>query len=159
MGREAICSCILDEKRFEVKALLEPPELILRGGIRRRVPFAAMERVIADGRSLQFRVDRETFCLQLEEAQAAKWAQTILAPPPTLAKKLGIDPATRVRIIGEIDDDDLQNAVSGAQQAVRGTADVVLARVSTLTELNAALKKENLAEIDEAIRLVESLTG
>lgn len=40
MGREATCTCDWNGIQAEVKALIEPPELILRGAIRRRIPIA-----------------------------------------------------------------------------------------------------------------------
>ena len=39
MGREAICTCDWAGEVTEVKALLETSEIILRGGIRKRIPF------------------------------------------------------------------------------------------------------------------------
>jgi hypothetical protein len=141
MGREAVCTCTLDGKRFEVKSLLEPPDLILRGDIRRRVPFAAMKRVSADGDELRFVHGAEQFSLKLGRAMAAKWTQAILAPPVTLTKKLGIDAGTRVCIIGKMDDGALQEAIADAYVVSRGTADIVLARVNTSAELDTALSK------------------
>jgi len=41
MGREATCACDWGGAKTEVKALLEPPELILRGSLRNRIPIAA----------------------------------------------------------------------------------------------------------------------
>lgn len=49
MGREALCTCVWSGEKGKVKVLLEPPELILRGEMRRRVPFAKMKQVRADG--------------------------------------------------------------------------------------------------------------
>ena len=49
MGREAKCICTWNGKKSSVKALLEPPELIVRGEMRRRIPFAKMQKVKADG--------------------------------------------------------------------------------------------------------------
>jgi hypothetical protein len=140
MGREAISSCTVDGKRFEVKALLEPPELILRGGVRRRVAFAKMKQVCVDAENLTFIHDGERFSLKLGSSIAKRWAQAILAPPPTLAKKLGIDAGTKVRLIGVFDDVALQEAIADAEVIPRGKAGIVLARVNDRAELNAALK-------------------
>ena len=45
MGREATCACDWGGAKTEVKALLEPPELILRGSLRNRIPIAAMKQI------------------------------------------------------------------------------------------------------------------
>ena len=87
MGREAICACDWNGMKAEVKALIEPPELILRGGIRRRVPIAAMKQIKADGGRLHFMFNGEAVALDVGSDVAAKWAKALLTPPPSLAKK------------------------------------------------------------------------
>lgn len=140
MGREAECRCTWSGSDARVKALLEPPELILRGELRRRLPFAELENPHADGDCLWFRFRGEAVSLQLGSALAAKWAQAILKPPPTLAGKLGISAATRVRTVGTIDDDALREAIAGGAHATTGEADLMVARVNTPTDLKAALR-------------------
>jgi hypothetical protein len=141
MGNEAKCTCKWNDESAEVKALLEPPELILRGAIHRRIPFAKMERVGAENGALSFRVGSERFRLVLGESMASKWSQRILAPPPSLAKKLGIAPGSKVRIFGTLDDEALRDAVSTTEIAARGRADCILARVNTAAELEQAFAK------------------
>ena len=110
MGREAQCACIWNGEKSKVKALLEPPELILRGEIRRRVPFSKMKSIKADGDLLHFKFANDSVALELGSAMAAKWADALLKPPPSLAKKLGITPETTVRTIGPMDDPALKNS-------------------------------------------------
>jgi len=141
MGREANCACEWNGATSQVKALLEPPELILRGALRRRIPFAGMQRLTVDGPKLCFNFGGEKFRLALGATIAAKWAQTMLAAPPTLAKKLGIGPSSTVWVIGVIDDDTLREALSDARTVASGKAGLILARVNTLAELAGALKK------------------
>jgi hypothetical protein len=146
MGREANCLCDWNGQstRVEgarVKALLEPPELILRGEIKRRIPFAAMQQVAARGARLRFRVDGESVSLELGEALAAKWAQALLKPPPTLAQKLGIAPGGAARVLGTVDDEALLNALKDARRVTRGAVDVIVARVNTPAEIGDAWKK------------------
>jgi hypothetical protein len=146
MGREASCLCDWNGQstRVEgarVKALLEPPELILRGEIKRRIPFAAMQQVAARGARLRFRVDGESVSLELGEALAAKWAQALLKPPPTLAQKLGIAPGGAARVLGTVDDEALLNALKDARRVTRGAVDVIVARVNTPAEIGDAWKK------------------
>jgi hypothetical protein len=146
MGREAQCVCewsgaAARAKALRVKAILEPPELILRGEMKRRIPFSAMKQIAAEGARLRFRVDGESVSLQLGAAQAVKWAEALLKPPPTLAQKLGILPGSAVRVLGILDDDALRDALADALIAGRGAADVVVARVNALADIRDAWKK------------------
>jgi hypothetical protein len=154
MGREAKCVCDWNGpagrvEAARVKAVLEPPELILRGEIKRRIPFSGMKQVAAQGARLRFRVEGEDFggeefSLELGEAQAAKWARALLKPPPTLAKKLGLVPGCAVRVLGKIDtvdDGPLRSALEGMRVVTRGNVDVIVARVNTPAQIADAWKK------------------
>jgi hypothetical protein len=141
MGREATCQCSWNGAKHEVKALLEPPELILRGELRRRVPFAKMKSIKTDADALRFTFEGESVALSLGSAVAAKWAEALLKPPPSLAKKLGITPETRVSMIGAVDDTALKGALSIAKSFGSAKGDLILARVDTPAELKAVLAK------------------
>ena len=141
MGREAECACDWNGKSAHVKALVEPPELILRGGLKHRIPFAEMQHVRAQGQKLAFEFRGEGISLDLGPALAEKWVQYLTAPPPTLAKKLGITAETVVRTIGTVDDDALQQAIATARSSSgAGPGDLILARVNTPQDLSRALK-------------------
>jgi len=141
MGREAQCICIWNGRKSEVKALLEPPELILRGEIRKRIPYAKMQGVRGDGDLLRFTFEGEDIALSLGKAMAAKWAEALLKPPPTLAKKLGITPETTVCMIGNADDAALKTALAEARAISKKRGDLILARVDTRVDLQSALTK------------------
>jgi hypothetical protein len=141
MGREAICTCVWNGEKSEVKALLEPPELILRGEIRRKLPFSKMKSVKADGNLLRFKFEGDSVALELGNAIAAKWADALLKPPPTLAKKLGITSETTVRTIGPMDDAALNKALEEAKDISQRKGELILARVDTPADLHAALNK------------------
>ena len=141
MGREAVCTCVWNGEKSTVKALLEPPELILRGEIRRKVPFLKMKNVKADGDQLHFKFESDSVALELGRTMAAKWADALLKPPPTLARKLGITPETTVRTIGPMDDPALKAALAEAKQVSTGKGDLILARVDTPRDLKTALVK------------------
>ncbi len=141
MGREATCRCELNGAVAQVKALIEPPELILRGEIRRRIPFAKMQKLAADGARLQFQLGGEIFVLALGAETAAKWAQLMTAPPPTLAKKLGITTDTKIKVIGSADDEALRGALEEGQIAAHGKADLIIARVNSRAELESAFER------------------
>ena len=139
MGREATCTCIWNGKKSTVKALIEPPELILRGELRRRLPIAQLQSVRAERDQLSFTMAGDSVTLSLGSAMAAKWADALLKPPPTLAKKLGITPETNVWMIGRSDDAALEAALAEAKSVSIRKGNLILARVNTPAELHSAL--------------------
>jgi len=140
MGREAECECDCNGTPCRVKALVEPPELILRGALRRRLPFSDLTDVRADGEELRFGCGADRYALRVGRAMAEKWAQALTTAPPTLAKKLGISAETVLRMIGKVDDDALRIAL-GSVRAVSDTEpNLILARVNTPADLAGALQ-------------------
>ncbi|WP_298443399.1 hypothetical protein [Gordonia sp. (in: high G+C Gram-positive bacteria)] len=103
MGREAIGTATWRGATAEVKVLLESQDLILRGGIRARLPRAGISDVVADGERVRVRVNGEPLVLILGEPEAGRWAEALLKAPPTLAEKLGISAATPARVRGVAD--------------------------------------------------------
>ncbi len=141
MGREADCTCDWNGTTAHVKALIEPPELILRGGLKHRIPFAKMQRVRADGEWLRFDLRDDRVALQLGTGLVAKWVQYLTTPPPSLAKKLGITADTVVRMVGKVDDEALIEVLAVARSSAgSGPGDLILARINTPAELSRALK-------------------
>lgn len=141
LGREAMCTCVWNGRKHQVKALVEPPELIVRGDIRRKIPFAEIKNIKAEGDHLLFSFEGESVRLQLGSAMAVKWAEALLKAPPTLAKKLGITPGTTVYIVGAIDDPALKSALTAAKAISRRGGELILARVDTPADLASALQK------------------
>ena len=113
MGLEAETTCTYSGKSFAVKALLESTELILRGGLKRKLALTALKHVTAKGPALTFEADGESFTLNLGAVKATAWAKKISAPPPTLSKKLGLSATTEVLVIGAVDDAELEAALTG----------------------------------------------
>jgi hypothetical protein len=144
MGREATCMCEWNGEMARVKALIEPPELVLRGEIRRRLPFSELRQPRVEGGALRFKYGRDVVTLKLETRTAENWVKVILAPPPSLAKKLGITPESTVWMIGEIDDGQIESALAEARRVARKGpgvgADAIVARVNTAAELERAFK-------------------
>ena len=140
MGQEANCLCDWNGETARVKALVEPRELILRGEIRRRLPFSELRHVRAEGAVLRFKFGADVVTLKLGAATAEKWAKAILTPPPSLAKKLGIMPESTVWVIGTIEDAALETALGEPRTTMRKGADVIVARVNTTAELERAFK-------------------
>lgn len=140
MGRESECTCQHSGKQSAVKALIEPPDLILRGEIRRKLPIAALTGIRAEEDSLHFTFGREHFTLALGATLAAKWVKALTTPPPSLAKKLGISADSVVRMIGAVDDEALQTALSAAGRIQEKDADLILARVNAPADLVRVLR-------------------
>jgi len=141
MGQEARCACDWNGTKAQVKALIEPPDLILRGSIGRRIPIAAMKQIRADGDRLRFTFNGNPVALDVGSSVAAKWAKVLQTPSPSLAKKLGITGESVVRMIGEVDEKTLEKAISEAKEVTTRSGDLILARVDTPGELTAALMK------------------
>jgi len=140
MGREATCTCDWAGNPAEVKALLESGEILLRGGIRRRIPFGEIKHLKATAERLCFTVAGESVQLNLGPA-AAKWAAAITSPPPTLARKLGITDKTAVRTIGEVCDESLSEAIAEAVRISAKGADLIVACVDSPETLHGALRE------------------
>jgi hypothetical protein len=117
MGREATCHCKWGVEEGDCKVLLEGRELILRSGVRRRVSLSAISSVAARGSKLVFTVGHDQVELRLGVDAARRWAKAIQTPPPSLAGKLGISRATRLSVVGNIESDELKEAVAEAAPA------------------------------------------
>jgi hypothetical protein len=139
MGREAVCSCDWAGQVAEVKALLETGELILRGGMRKRVNFAAMKQVAVQDGELRFTVAGEKVQLVLGPSMSEKWADVITRPPAPLSRKLGISGTTVVRVVGEADSEELKGALAPAARISSTNADLIVACVDTLESLHTTL--------------------
>jgi hypothetical protein len=150
MGSESIGSVTITDAAghtvahaHEVKVLLESQEVIFRGALRRRLPISRLTAVTAAADRLRFTHSGETYELTLGEPTAARWAKKILAPPPTLAAKLGVSPERPAIVIGAVTDPVLAEAVQGAT-AERAAGDerepvVAIAEVDDLAQLDAVL--------------------
>lgn len=139
MGREAMCECHWATTKVPVKALLESTEIVLRGELKKRLPFSELKELTVKADRLCFTVADDPVQLLLGAAEAKKWAASI-QNPPTLARKLGITSKTAVRIIGNIDDEGLKEAIAEAGQAVVKDPGLIIACVETPESLQAALR-------------------
>jgi hypothetical protein len=122
----------------EVKALLETHEIVLRGGIRRRIPFRAVRQIRVKGEALRFMVEGEAVALMLGAATAEKWANAV-KNPPTLAQKLGLSKETTVQVVGEVLDEALEEALQESDRVKTGGG-LIVACVETPAGLAKALK-------------------
>ena len=150
MGREAICKCDWAGTTAQVKALLESTEVILRGGLRKRIPFTEIKQVKALSNRLRFTGAGETVELFLSSKAAASWAAVLTSPPPSLARKLGIASTTIVRTIGDIHDRDLNSALAEAAEISAKDAALIVAYVDSPESLHRTLK-EAWAQLIKAV--------
>src|SRR5258706_15341187 len=103
MGNEALCRVEYGNDVAEAKVLLETDELIIRSGMKLRIPFREMEQVTAGDGALTFRWKGAEARIPLG-VQAAKWADKI-RNPRSVIDKIGVKSGQRVSIVGDIDDD------------------------------------------------------
>jgi hypothetical protein len=141
MGREAVCKCDWAGTTAEVKVLLEPQHLIVRGEMRKRVPISSLKSVEAQSGWLRFNTGHEQVQLFLGAPMAEKWATAIKTPPPTLARKLGITNKSIVRTIGFIDDEALNEALAEAAQISAKNPDMIVACIDTPESLAKTLQE------------------
>jgi hypothetical protein len=97
MGRELLCNVRSGGKTAGGKALLETAEIIFRGDLRLKIPFASLKSVLARDGELHLKWGDKSAVFELGE-QAEKWAYKILHPKST-AEKLGIKPALVISAI------------------------------------------------------------
>jgi hypothetical protein len=136
MGREAICHCEWGDEAAECKVLLEGPELIVRLGIRRRVPVSSLTEISTVGQNLVFRVGREVVKLRLGAEQAHRWAKAIATPLPSLAGKLGISNAATLRLVGSVQSEELQAALGEASLVQEKGAEITVLCVQSQADLH-----------------------
>src|SRR5271165_3838752 len=108
MGRELLCSIRSGGKTAHGKALLETNEIIFRGDLRLKIPFASLKSVVAQDGGLHLRWPEGSAVLELGD-QAEKWAYKILHPKST-ADKLGIKPGLVISAVA-MDDGAFVNAL------------------------------------------------
>ena len=97
MGRELICNVRTAGKTTSARALLETTEIVLRGELRLRIPFASLKSVAARDGELHLKWTEGSAIFELGE-HADKWAHKILHPKSTAAK-LGIKPGLVISAI------------------------------------------------------------
>ncbi len=108
MGSEIQCRAKSGAKWIDGKALLETSEIIFRGELRLKIPFAALESVVARNGKLHLKWSGQSVILELGD-QAEKWAHAILHPKST-AQKLGIKPGLAISALHLTGDPTMQDA-------------------------------------------------
>jgi hypothetical protein len=141
MGREAIALCTWQGQSAEAKVLLESQEIILRGGIKARIPRGTITAFVAEGEALSVTAPEGTLVAQLGAKEAGKWAEALARPAPSLASKLGIGGEKPAFLLGETDDEALLDALAGHHRVDRAEQSaVIVALIDGVASLDEALE-------------------
>lgn len=137
VGQEIACTASTDGSRAAGRALLETDELRFRGGgLRLRIPYAAVKAVRARDGVLEVDHDGRTTSFEMGE-KAARWAD-LIANPKTVIDKLGVRPGQRVILRGVAADGFAAAlAARGAELVEDGDADHLFVAVETHADLAA----------------------
>lgn len=147
MGNEVLTRVTIGEQSAEAKALLETDELIVRGAIKARIPFAEAAEVGAEGEVLRLRWNDRDVRIHVGR-DAPKWAEKIRNPKSVL-DKLGVKPGQKVTILGEVDPaflDELEGRGVDVSRRLRRDSDVIFL---------AATRKDELARLEELRRSLQ----
>ncbi len=110
MGQELACSVLADGKSHRGKALLESNEILFRGDLRLKIPFASIKKMEAGEGKLHVRTKDAFYVFDLGP-KAEKWRDRI-ANPKSLLDKLGVKSGDSVSLFGSFPADflaDLKN--------------------------------------------------
>ena len=149
MGSELLCTVRAGGKTASGKALLETSELIFRGDLRLKIPFASLKSVTARDGELHLKWPDGSAIFELGE-QAEKWAHKILHPMST-AEKLGIKPCLLISAIAMGDGD----FVKDLRAQAKSFSDAKPLRDSDLIFFGA----EKAAELARVKKLAPSLSS
>ena len=147
MGNEVLTRVTVGDQTAEAKALLETEELIVRGAIKAKIPFAEVREVNADDGVLRLRWNGRDVAIHVGR-DAAKWAEKIRNPKSVL-DKLGIKPDQKISVLGEVDKtflDELEARGVDVSRRLRRDSDVIFL---------AAIHKDDLKRLDELRRSLQ----
>ncbi len=136
MGWEAVCRVECPAGCGEARALLESTEVVVRGGLRWKVALADLEAVEVKGGTLVLTSGQGEASFELGEKLAAKWAEKI-RNPPSLMKKLGIKPGTRVAVRGRSGESFLAQIREAGGVMDEATPEVLFVFAETESDLQA----------------------
>jgi len=104
MGREVVCSGVLNDSSSEGRAQLETDFVLWRGRERAKIPFASLKSVAVKNGRLNLKGSEGTLELHLGSPEAERWAQAILHPK-TIIDKMGLRAGMRISLLGVTDPD------------------------------------------------------
>jgi hypothetical protein len=139
MGREIRCQATWQGRTGEVKALLEPDALILRGDIKHKFARPVHGEAAVDSGDLVISTEGHVLRLMMGATEAERWLAALAKPLPSLAAKLGASAEKRALVIGKVDDETLKRALHGSVTRAPDKAAMIIAVLDTPSDLNAAL--------------------
>jgi hypothetical protein len=98
MGQELACSVSSSGKTHRGKALLESKEIVFRGELRLKIPFASIKKVEAVEGKRDVRTKDARYVFDLG-GRAEKWREKIVNPK-SLVDKLGVKAGDAVWVVG-----------------------------------------------------------
>lgn len=138
MGLEAKTLLHTEGLCFEINAILESTELIIRGPYKLRAPLQKIQNLSINGVCLCFEFEGDAYRLELGP-NAKKWHDKILAPPKTLSEKLGLKAGLKIHALSQVSSDELKLAISASLDAYEN-ANLTIAEIKSEDDLNLALK-------------------
>jgi hypothetical protein len=137
MGNEATGRIVVDGIAADVKMLLETDELIVRGELRMKIPFAELQSSSAHGELLRLRWSDHEIEMTVGPG-ASRWLEKI-RHPKSVIDKLGIKAGQRVSIAGTIEDEpflgELEARSGDVSRRVRKESDVLFFATGARKEL------------------------
>jgi hypothetical protein len=140
MGQELECRLQYRNRTLTGRAYLETDYLLFRGEQRLKVPLKDLTAVQASDGRLKLEFPGGPAVLELGKT-AEKWAEKILHPP-SRAGKLGVKAGVQVRLVGEFQQDFLQELRACAVELADGKAkaDLVFFAAAVAGDLARAAK-------------------
>jgi hypothetical protein len=116
MGQQASCTLRFQGKTSEGKALLETKEILFRGDLRLKIPFAGIQKLEVKNGDLHIRTKDGLAVLQLGP-KAQQWQHKILHPK-SRAEKLGVKSGNAAAILGAMPPDFLDELKNNRVQTI-----------------------------------------
>ncbi len=139
MGRELLCTVRSGGTKSAGKALLETNEIVFRGDLRLKIPFASLQSVAVKDGELHLTWPDNSAVLELGE-QAEKWAHAI-RHPKSVAEKLGIKSGSRISLLRlpspELLQDARKSSAAFAEDKPLRDSDVIFLGAETVSDLRA----------------------
>ena len=130
MGNQATATVRYDGETHEAKVLLETDEVIVRGGLKLKIPFRDIREAKPAGGTLVLRWKGHELRVPLG-GDAAKWAEKI-RNPKSRVEKLGVKAKQKVCAIGSLDGEflaELEKSGADVSRKLRRDSDAIFAAV------------------------------
>jgi hypothetical protein len=139
MGQEIQCTLRFEGKTSKGRALLESKEILFRGDVRLKVPFADIKKLEVKNGDLHVRTKDGLVVLALGP-KAEQWQHKILHPK-SLVEKLGVKAGESVAILGALPASFLAELTDQGAKATKGKV--------AATSLWIFLAAESLGDLDK----------